>query len=176
MMLLKIIIVGLALGLCSCDQRGSTPVSNSGVGQATANVTVQSNGLSVEQENIKRRVEADNKPGSIKYLYMISPLSGDVIMSSTVHGKVTSGSKRLTPTSGGRWWADGRSGFEFAPGKYSNEMIQDDGTYGSSTEFIYWWDVNGVYNQVSAGGVMVVITDQPRNFKKVIINLDQKSQ
>ena len=40
-------------------------VSSAGVQKVEANVTVQANGLSVEQENIKRRIEMENTPGSI---------------------------------------------------------------------------------------------------------------
>jgi hypothetical protein len=55
-------------------------------------------GLTVEQRNIRDRLKIDNLPGSIKHLYVISAYSGQVLLYSTVRGKITSGGKRLTPS------------------------------------------------------------------------------
>ena len=55
---------------------------------------VQTNlqGVTVEQQNIIDRLKTDNEPGAIKHLYVISPFSGQVLLYSTVKGKITSGS------------------------------------------------------------------------------------
>ena len=143
----------LAACCAGCEQE---TLSSSGIKQATVQVKTQSNGLTMEQSNIAQRLQEDNLPGSLKHLYVISAFSGDVILYSTVRGKVTSSGKRLKPYSiaGDRdyneWF---RAGPEtFAGGNQVNlaptkEVVQDDGTFGSSVEYIYWWDSKGVYHQ-----------------------------
>ncbi len=93
---MKTMVFVLALAAASCEGR-KPPTSTSGVRKAQVAVEVGSNGLTVEQENIARRLKADNTIGSIKHLYVISAYSGQVIFYSTVKGKITSGNKRLTP-------------------------------------------------------------------------------
>ena len=136
--------------------------SNSGVSKANAEIQLQANGLTVEQGNVKRRVEMENIPGKIQHLYILSAYSGQVIMYSSVKGKVTSSAKRLTPTS----VSDGPS-FVVNFGNtrmYTNEVLSDDGTYdgGGSTQYIYWWDANDAYHQqFIQGGMILHVSDRP---------------
>lgn len=58
-----------------CDPTPA-PVSASGVSKADATVVAGSDGLTNEQRNIKERLEMENRPGSIKHLYVISPETG----------------------------------------------------------------------------------------------------
>ena len=56
---------------------------------------------------------------------------------------------------------------------YRPELLGDDGTYGSSAEYIYWWDSKGVYHQhYLSGGQIVHISDQPLAVKSVILNME----
>lgn len=142
--------------------------SNSGVSEVSTKVQTGIDGKTIEQENIINRLAMDNKPGSIKHLYVISAYSGQVILYSTVKGKVTSSGKRLSPltlaVSGG---SDGMRRY------YHTDEIQDDGTYGSSVEYLYWWDSKGVYHQqYVTGGMILHISDQPIAIKSVILNLE----
>lgn len=149
----------LVVLLLSCDF--GHPVSRSGVSIANSQVVVQSNGLTLEQDNVKKRLELENKPGSIMHLYVLSAYSGQVILYSTVKGKVTSSGKKLSPST-----------LVYAEGK-SYENLGDDGTYGSSIEYLYWWDVNNVYyQQYITGGIVVNISDKPQQFGKVTIQLE----
>jgi hypothetical protein len=157
--LLIFAIASLALVLfAGCDvQPVAAPVAASGVTEITAEVTVGSDGLSVEQRNVRNRLLSDNEPGSIKHLYIISAFSGDVIIYSTVDGKVTSSGKRLSNTVSlqrgdrGEWSGD-----------FVMPSIQDDGTYGSSIPYLYWWDAQGRYHQhYVSGGQITHISDQP---------------
>jgi hypothetical protein len=162
----------------SCDVT-SQPVSTSGVTKATVVVPVGPDGLTIEQHNIKARLDLDNKPGSIKHLYIIAAASGQVILYSTVKGKVTSSGKRLTPyaanySSGS---TGGDSGFRVnlpnGDSFRTNEVLQDDGTYGESIPYLYWFDVQGRYHQqYIQGGMIVHISDQPIPVKSVTINLE----
>lgn len=142
--------------------------ARSGVSIATAQVAVQSNGLTQEQENVKRRIEMENKPGAIQHLYILSAYSGQVILYSTVKGKVTSSSKRLSPSTHVVYYSS-----SFTQ-EYNPELIGDDGTYGSSIEYLYWWSVDGSYNQYYiTGGTVTVISDMPRQFGKITMQVEK---
>lgn len=153
-------------------------VSSSGIAAKRVPVQTDQNGWTVEQKNIGGRLKTDNTPGAIKHLYVISPLSGEVIIYSTVMGKVTSSGKRLAPrtvssmrSSGGDLHGmvvdiNGRL-------KETPEVIEDDGTYGDSVEYIYWWDARGAYHQhFFTGGQIIHISDQPLPVHRVMINLE----
>lgn len=167
-MKIKILLLTALIGsLTSCNDEEATS-SSTGISKADANIKAGSDGLTVEQRNIKKRLEVDNKPGSIKHLYVVSAMSGDVIIYSTVSGKVTSGGKRLTNTkeitSAGKYDA------------HTNVVMpamQDDGTYGSSMNYLYWFDSKGIYHQhYVTGGQIVHISSQPLAVKSVIINME----
>lgn len=155
---------------CTADP----PKSDSGIKKASVEVPVGSDGFTVEQNNIRDRLISDNKPGSIKHLYVISAYSGQTIIYSTVRGKVTSGGKRLTPTSVHVDDGSGSHrfyGFEVL-GRETSEVLQDDGSYGSSMDYLFWWDTKGVYHQHYVnGGQILHISDQPLAVKGIIINM-----
>ncbi len=178
---LALLLATGALLLAGCDApAGDSPTSTTGVKMATAKVAVQSSGLTVEQENIKRRLEAENMPGAIKHLYVISAYSGDVLIYSTVKGKVTSSGKRLSPYSvaamDGEYCGNEHEGIGVRIGgslHATGEVMQDDGTYGNSIHYLYWWDSQDRYHQhYIAGGQIVHVGDQPLAVGKVVINLD----
>jgi len=175
-----LITIAIAFYFTGCNfEQHSTPKSNSGVKQAKAQVKVQSNGLTFEQSNVKKRAEFENKPGSIKHLYIISPYTGQVLIYSTVKGKVTSSGKRLTPRS--VLVANANSGahtqgisVNIGGSNYkTGEVLGDDGTYGSSIPYIYWWDVNNRYHQhFIMGGQIIHISNKPIAVKSVTINME----
>lgn len=156
------------------------PKSASGVERTTVKLDVGSDGMTAEQRNIKGRLTEDNKPGSIKHLYVISAYSGQTIIYSTVRGKVTSGGKRLSPTTvavqDGQYVGSAYGGFNLNIGgqsKATGEVIQDDGTFGSSDPYIYWWDTKGVYHQhYVSGGQIIHVSNQPIAVKSIIMNLE----
>lgn len=168
-----------AMFFFGCDEMEThQPVSTTGVSKATATVVTQANGLTVEQENIKRRIEMENQPGTMKFLYVISAMSGDILLYSSVKGKVTSSGKRLTPSSvfTSDPYQSNRWGNAIAIGGHwqlTSEVLQDDGSYGSSIEYLYWWDTQDRYHQhYVSGGQVVHISDAPIGARKAIINLD----
>lgn len=168
-LLISIVIV---VAVCGC----STPVQSiSGTKMATVDeVTLNSKGNTVEQQNIIDRVAMDNKPGSIKHLYVISAYSGQVLIYSTVRGKVTSSGKRLTPSHLGT--GENSGGFKIEVGGHTfltDEILGEDGTFGSSVEYLYWWDSKGVYHQhYIQGGQILHISDQPISAKTAVINME----
>lgn len=166
----------VALVIVAGCERGRVE-SISGTMMATAgNVKTNQNGLTVEQQNIKDRIHMDNQPGAIKHLYVISAYSGQVVIYSTVRGKVTSSGKRLTPSEASNTRSGGRYSFAFPiSGRtyYTNQVLAEDGTYGHSAEYLYWWDAKGVYHQhYVSGGQILHISDQPLAVKGIIINME----
>lgn len=168
-------VLGLmAVFILGCVDRPE-PMSTSGVAKAEAHVVVGSDGLTAEQRNIKKRLEQDNKPGAIQHLYIISAYSGQVLIYSTVQGKITSSGKRLTPShlvsSGDIVRLPAIDGQE--RNYYTDEMIGDDGTYGSSESYLYWYDVRGQYHQhYVSGGQIIHVSDQPIAVKNIVINME----
>lgn len=188
-----VLSAGALLLLSGCEQRNVNvqpgPVAASGVHEIKPEVKTGSDGLTNEQRNIKDRYAMDSLPGSIKHLYIISAYSGDVIIYSTVRGKVTSSGKRLTPTSvtaghvgisGGQY-----SGSDSAYGipvniagqhQRTGEVLQDDGTFGHSIDYLYWFDSKGIYHQhYVQGGQIVHVASEPLAVKKIIINMESKA-
>ena len=180
----KLIILVLCVFLIGCiEEKEAEPKSASGVKKASAIVKTGSDGLTVEQRNIKNRLEEENKPGSIKHLYIISAYSGQVILYSTVKGKVTSSGKRLTPVNvgctEGEYVDTENKGIMVNIGgnNYRTpEVLQDDGTYGYSIPYLYWWDTKGIYHQhYICGGQIPHVSNQPISVPKIILNLEELS-
>lgn len=173
--LIAVLISAVALSLLvGCG--GGKPVSSSGVGKADVDVPTGSDGLTAEQRNIGDRLLEDNKVGSVKHLYVISAYSGQVIIYSTVRGKVTSGGKRLSATTVIGDTQDTDSYFEVDIGGETlgtAEVLQDDGAYGTSMDYLYWWDTKGIYHQhYVSGGQILHISNQPLVVKGIIINME----
>jgi len=167
------------LPLISCQTfQESTPQSSSGVNKATVVVPTGPDGMTTEQRNVAERLKQDNQPGAIKHLYVISAYSGQVLVYSTVKGKVTSSGKRLSPTSVfmGSYGGYGEQGQPITLGGlkyYTTEVVQDDGTYGSSADYLFWWDTKGVYHQhYVSGGQILHISSEPLSVKSVVINME----
>ncbi len=166
-------IAGLLLAVAATGayaQNTNTGVkSTSGVSQTSVRVQVGSDGLTTEQRNVRDRLVEDNKPGAIKHFYVIAPRSGQVLIYSTVKGKVTSSGKRLSPRSvgvkDGKGVGSDMHGIPVKIGDYTyrtGEVIEDDGTYGSSVPYVYWWDVKGVYHQhFFTDGQIIHVSSEP---------------
>lgn len=164
----------------SCNPDGQQ-TSDSGVTKATIKVQTNEKGHTTEQENIIDRYERNNEAGSIKHLYIISAYTGDVLQYSTVKGKVTSGGKRLSPktvngdathnaSSHSNWVTLGLNDFT------TDEVIDENGTYGESGNYIFWFDTNGNYEQYyPSGGTYVQISDRPLRVKKVNFSVEMVS-
>ena len=171
--LVSVVVLGVLVG---CDVQSNPPQSASGVKKATVQVPTNPEGLTTEQQNIRGRLLEDNKPGSVKHLYVISAYSGQVIIYSTVRGKVTSGGKRLTPTmvtGSGQYHGDHINVDISGNDHRTAEVLQDDGSYGHSMDYLYWWDTKDVYHQhYVSGGQIVHVSNQPLAVKGIIINME----
>lgn len=177
---LSLLILALPFMLAA-DDCAPPPASSSGLSKASVQVKPGADGLSVEQRNVRDRLTADNKPGSIKHLYVISAYSGQVLIYSTVRGKVTSSGKRLSPEAIAYIYGDGSpSGFAFDIGgrtAITHEVLGDDGTYGPSVPYVFWFDAKGAYHQhYIEGGQILHISDQPLAVKSIVLNMELAEQ
>jgi hypothetical protein len=173
-------IVLITILLTACDGSISTQQkSDSGITKASTAVQTDANGKTIEQENIIERLKRDNQPGSIKHLYIISSYTGDVLQYSTVKGKVTSGSKRLSPktVNGNGMNNTGYSNTVHIGGTLytTDEVLDDGGAYGESGQYMFWFDAQGNYHQYyPAGGTYVSICDKPQRIKKANFTITQE--
>lgn len=160
----------------STEGCGYSPPSASGVTKASVTVAPGSDGLTTEQRNVRDRLVEDNKPGAIKHLYVISAYSGQVLIYSTVRGKVTSGGKRLTPSTIDISGSASYNSVYLGDGRYqTTEVLGDDGTYGSSMDYVYWWDTKGIYHQhYVQGGQIVHVASEPLAVKSVVLNMEAR--
>jgi hypothetical protein len=179
-------IVLMTVFFISCaDNGGNQQKSDSGVTKASAIVQTDASGKTIEQENIIERLRRDNLPGSVKHLYVISSYTGDVLQYSTVKGKVTSGSKRLSPkTVNNNTGLNGQFGSTNTvslngTSYYTDEVLDDGGAYGESGNYMFWFDAQGNYHQYyPAGGTYISICDKPQRIKKAnfTITLDTEQK
>lgn len=83
---------------------------------------------SLERENVRQRLMMSNDSMTLQWIYTIS--DGNVLGRFPVKGKVTSGSKRLTPLTDDSYEND-------------KELPDEMGAYGSSGDYVFWFDPNG---------------------------------
>jgi len=171
-------IIAIMFSLASCSGRSNNQqTSDSGVTKATVHVQTDVDGHTIEQKNIMERLKRDNSIGEVKHLYIISSYTGDVMEYSTVVGKVTSGSKRLSPKT-----VNGATNGDIA-GHYNwvnigddryitDEVLDDGGAYGDSGAYLYWFDAQGNYHQYyPSGGTYLHISEKPLRIRKSNLTL-----
>ncbi len=139
----------------SCSNEAMQAQSNQDKLEIAVPLPVLQNSL--ERENISKRLQLFSDPNKVSYIYLIS--YGKVMAFYTVKGKITSGQKRLTSSSrpvdmyGIPANSDsGNSVYTFS------DAPELDGTYGSSSPYIFFWTTSGVYVQWSGEYMMA---DQP---------------
>lgn len=156
-----------ALALAACEP--ATPAAPStrdtqARAAATAANTVRFT-RNAEIENITKRLQLTGNPDLLGFVVLLNE-AGQPIMYTSVKGKVTSGGKRLTPT-------------DVREDDFEGDMLRaapsDEGTYGSSTQYVFFWTTDGQYIQWSGN---YLYSDQPfrLNTQPLIVKvLDQSS-
>lgn len=90
-----------------------------------------------EIDNIKSRLQLTANPGLLGYAVLLNEM-GQPVMYTGVKGKITSGGKRLTRT-------------QQVGGSYEHPTVSDapsdEGTYGHSGEYVFFWTPAGQYIQ-----------------------------
>lgn len=134
-------VIAASLALAACGDYASTET----VQEAEARKSVEAAESlqfsdNTERDNIIRRRKLTANPGQIGFILLLNQ-AGQPIMYESVRGKITSSGKRLTPP-GEVNDVDG-SGYH----RGSKQRPSDEGTYGSSDPYIYYWTTNGEYRQ-----------------------------
>lgn len=126
--------------LLANSQCDGTPVKNEQAQRAKEAASQIRFGENAEIDNIKRRLELTSQPGLLGFVVLLNE-AGQPIMHVGVRGKITSGSKRLTePDRASAAWGGGNNTVvRLAP--------SDEGTWGSSSEYVFFWTVDGNYIQ-----------------------------
>lgn len=141
---MKYIIFSILISLAACVPVEAPPTAKQLQAQKAERAAEQLDfAENAEIENITRRLQLTSAPGLIGYVVLFNDM-GQPIKYTTVKGKITSGSKRLTSPQELKLLTTG--------GNMSYEVIDapsDEGTYGSSNPYIYFWDQNGTYIQWS---------------------------
>ena len=135
------LLAGAAL-LTACDHAVVPPTAKAiQADKAAAAANSIAFSENAEIDNIKQRLELTANPGLLGFVVLLNEM-GQPVMHVGVKGKITSGSKRLTKP------------YEFKHvdcGQYSCSKdvpaSSDEGTYGSSGDYIFFWTTDGQYIQ-----------------------------
>ena len=167
--------------LCGCVTGSPSSASSSGIAQSapTKIATSTASGLSTEQDNLQTRLKIVNNPSTTMWIYGLG-YTGNVIFESTVKGKVTSSLKRLDPIqgNGNGQVTDSGSNYRYCSSVSSNgicsdEIIQADGTFGSSDSYVFWFDYEGNYFQWDGN---YILSSKPLLLPTPTINFQQKNE
>lgn len=154
----KIILLTIPFMLVGCEVPSSEPQQKNlqaeVAKQAANSIRFSDN---AEIENIKKRVELTSSSGLIGYVTIINKV-GQSILYTPVKGKITSGSKRLT---------EPYKKISIDKGEWTGEEVvdstSDEGTYGSSNPYVYFWAPGGQYFQTSMD---YIYSDKPYRLKE----------
>jgi hypothetical protein len=126
------IALSSALLLTGCLDETNKTQQSKAAAAAAASIQFTDN---AEIDNIKRRIELTAKPGLLGFIVLLNE-AGQPIMYEGVVGKITSGGKRLTPP-------------DRSYGDKIRAAASDEGTWGSSAAYIFYWNTTGEYRQWS---------------------------
>lgn len=162
---IKLLFVAiLAFSVTACVEEGKPSAKSAQAQKAKEAANSINFTENSEIDNIKRRLELTSNPGAVGFILLLNQ-AGQPIMYTGVKGKITSGSKRLTePDRSGNWGAGNNNVVRAAP--------SDEGTYGSSDPYIYFWTTNGQYIQWSGS---YLYSDKPLRVKiePLVINIEK---
>jgi hypothetical protein len=137
------LIVAATLALSACGP-GAVPTNKDRqadkAAEAAATIDFTAN---AEIDNIAARHRLTSRPGAIGYIILMNQ-SGQIVFYGSVRGKVTSSGKRLTPPDQMRRYPSLLNDVDtYAVGPAPS----DEGTWGSSDPYIYFWTTDGQYMQ-----------------------------
>lgn len=162
--LIKLLLVAaMCIPLAACvEEAKSNKVQQSQKAAEAANsINFAEN---AEIENIKKRLELTSNPGAVGFIVLLNQ-AGQPIMYTSVKGKITSGGKRLTEPDRSNSWGSG-----------TNNVVRaapsDEGTYGNSDPYIFFWTMDGQYVQWNSG---YLYSDKPIRLKvePLVINIKE---
>jgi hypothetical protein len=153
---MKLLILALtATLLAGCNYDDPKYAQSQKAAQAAQSINFNEN---AEIDNIKHRLELTSKPGAIGYIVLLNQM-GQPVAYDTVKGKITSSGKRLTKP------------FDESANGVIRTAPSDEGTWGSSDPYLYYWTVNGVYRQWSG---LYLYSDQPIRLSQPTLVVETK--
>jgi len=144
----KYFILLAAFGLTACEEQQSRS-AQADIGLAKAEAAMSKTKTNGEIDNIANRLTLTGDPNLLGHIAIVNKV-GQVVLYTTIKGKITSGSKRLTNPS--------------ACGANIGDCPNDEGTYGSSNPYVFFWTTQGQYIQTSMD---YIYSDKP-------LRLDEK--
>ena len=137
-------IAAAAFALAGCEPN---PPANPAKTAQAAKAAEAANSINftenAEFDYLKKRLELTSNPGQIGYVLLLNEM-GKPVMYAGVRGKITSGQKRLTAPQEVKC-------LEVADAVgCSQQMVDspsDEGTYGSSSPYVFFWTTDGQYFQ-----------------------------
>ena len=135
--MIAVAIIGIIAAIAiPALQAGSNPAAKQTQSQKAKEAAESINFTeNAEIDNIKARLKLTSNPGLTGFILLMNE-AGQPIMYTGVKGKVTSGGKRLTAPSTHKYY---ESPNRPAP--------SDEGTWGSSNPYVYFWTATGQYIQ-----------------------------
>jgi len=137
---LAVTMIGLMLMVPGCKEPKAVQAKVTQSQKAAAAADSIQFTENAEIENIKARLQLTSDPGLTGFVLLMNE-AGQPIMYTGVKGKITSGSKRLTKPFSIKDYGRGSYAYMQAPAP------SDEGTWGSSSEYVYFWTTNGQYVQ-----------------------------
>lgn len=135
-------IIASALLLSACGVSAPTAQEQRAeIGAQRAQAALGNSNSNSEQDNIERRIRLTSRPGLIGFIVLLNQ-AGQPIMYTTVKGKITSSGKRLTPPV--KDWGKGANNIPLGT---LDVAPSDEGTWGSSDPYIYFWTQDDQYMQ-----------------------------
>lgn len=151
-----------AVALAGCDGGPAEPAKVSQAEKAEQAADSIQFSENAEIDNIKRRLELTSNPGQIGFVLLMNEM-GQPVMYASVKGKITSGGKRLTAPI--KEWSI------YGNNNALGEAPSDEGTWGHSGEYVYFWTVDGQYIQWNG---KYLYSDKPFRTKiePVVVNVN----
>lgn len=139
------LIATSALLVSACDGQPVQPTAKDTQAQKAAEAanSIQFS-ENAEIDNIKKRLELTSNPGQIGFVLLLNEM-GKPVMYTSVKGKITSGGKRLTAPQEYKCLGVAGGGCSYQ----TVDAPSDEGTFGSSNPYIFFWTVDGQYIQWS---------------------------
>jgi hypothetical protein len=138
-----------SLSLASCGEPTARDVQ-ARKGAKIAEQAMSNAQTNAEQDNIGQRLKLTSNPDLLGHIAIVNKV-GQVVLYTTIKGKVTSGSKRLNSSGN-------------CPNTIGTECPSDEGTFGSSNPYVFFWTTQGQYIQTSMD---YIYSDKP-------LRLDEK--
>ena len=167
--------LSIMLNSCTLPDLPATPPQQASSGAKTVNVGNQfhiptnAEGNTTEQQNIIDQKKVTSDPTKILWMHLVD-MNGRMYMRTPVRCKITSSGKRLEPTSCVAGITNGEGidsyyGARTPTGQHTTELIQIDGTYGGSDQYVYWFSPMGNYFQKGDG---YILSDMPIDIKNPV--------